>query len=50
MERAEIDKIMSEQLQTLADEAAECDTKELLPITQAMIAAAAFLIQLEQEY
>ena len=47
-DKRDVYTIMSDHLKLLAESAEKCEDKDLLPITQAMVTTAAFIVQLEQ--
>lgn len=47
-EQKDVYTIMYDHLKLLAESSEECEDKDLLPITQAMVTTAAFIVQLEQ--
>lgn len=47
-EKKDVYTIMYDHLKMLAEAATECEDKELLPITQAMVTTSAFIVQMEQ--
>lgn len=47
-EKKDVYTIMYDHLKLLAESTEDCEDKDLLPITQAMVTTAAFIVQMEQ--